>query len=508
MEPRLKNLDHLFHPRSVAFVGATESMGKWGFIIFNNLISGGYEGALYPVNPGRESVLGFKAYPTVRDIPGEVDLAVFTVPARQVVAAIPDCVAKGVKAGVVISAGFKEMGGEFADLEAEMVAKARAGGMVLVGPNGQGICCPASKLFPWMPNFYPPDGKMGLVSQSGNVQNILLEGVVKSGFGVSKAVSSGNEADLRAEDFYAYFAEDPSVEVIVSYLEGIADGRRFLEIARAAAAKKPVIVYKAGRTLSGFSAARSHTGAMAVSDQLFDSVCKQAGLIRVHDINEAGIIATSFLHRPLPRGRRVGILTGGGGLGVIAADLCSDLQLQVPALSPETLNQIGKLMPNWWVPGNPVDLVAGLNFQSVMPIMEILMKSGGVDSVMPLFIGPPRLKGTEAPVKHPQAVEFSKVWKGMTQMWGAFAKILFSMMQQVQVPVYLVSNFGDEREIDLGSIMGDNSITIHPTIESACQTIRAMADYFEYQGALREERPGKPGRISLLENTAAIRKPE
>jgi len=165
-------------------------------------------------------------------------------------------------------------------------------------------------------------------------------------------------------------------------------------------------------------------------------------------------------------------------------------------------------MPNWWVPGNPVDLVAVLNFQNVMPILEILMKSGEVDSVMLLFIGPPRLKGTEAPVKHPRAVDFAKFWKGMTQMWGHFAKVLFSMMQQVQVPVYLVSNFGDEREVDLSGMMGNNPITIHPTIESACRSIRAMADYFEYLGALREERPGKPGRIPLLEDAAAIRRLE
>jgi acyl-CoA synthetase (NDP forming) len=188
---------------------------------------------MYPINPGRDSVLGYKAYPNVRDIPGDVDMAVFTVPAAKVVDAVEDCVAKKVKAGVIISAGFKELGGESADMEKQMVKTARAGNMVLVGPNGQGICSPSTKLFPWMPHSYhPPVGSVGVISQSGNIQSMLIEGVIKSGFGVSKCVSSGNEADLRSEDFFAYLAEDDETNVILAYIEGITDGHTGRQICR------------------------------------------------------------------------------------------------------------------------------------------------------------------------------------------------------------------------------------------------------------------------------------
>ncbi len=475
MEERLKNLDHAFHPRSIAMVGATEAFQKWGFIIFNNIIRGGFEGGLHPVNPGRDQVAGYKAYPSVRAVPGDVDLAVFTVPARQVVASMDDCVAKGVKAGVVITAGFKEMGGEFADLEAELVAKARAGDMVIVGPNGQGICCPESRLYPWMANFYPPAGSISVVSQSGNVQNILIDGSYKSGFGVSKAVSSGNEADLRTEDFFEYLAEDPATEVILSYMEGVSDGRRFFEKARAAAAKKPVIVFKGGSTEPGRAAARTHTAAMAVSDLVFDAACRQAGVIRVRDVDDAGVIASSFLNRPLPRGRRVGIITGGGGLGVIASDICTGLGLEVPSLSRGLLEKIARMMPDWWVPGNPVDMVAGLNFGFISPLIETIMRSGEVDSIMMLFISPPRNREKDAPQK--QGVDFSKVWKAVSQEYTDMAAHISSLTFELGIPIYVVSNFGAENEFDMATVFSEKPMTIYLSIQTACRAIAAMNSY-------------------------------
>lgn len=475
MEERLKKLDYLFHPHSIAFVGATETISKWGLIIFNNLISGGYEGKLYPVNPGRTSVLGLPAYPSVRDIPDEVDLAVFTVPARQVVATIDDCLARGVKAGLVISAGFKEMGGEYVALEGELLAKARAGGMLFVGPNSQGVCCPRHNLYSWMPFFFPPPGKVGVVSQSGNVQNILIADVVTSGFGIAEAVSSGNEADLRKDDYLEYYAHDPTVEVILSYVEGITEGRRFIERARAVTKEKPVIILQGGHTQSGVAAATSHTGSLAVSNQLFESVCKQSGIIKVGSLDEAGIIATSFLNRPLPHGRRVGIVTGGGGLGVIAADLCTDLGLEVVRLSPETLNKIGKLMPNWWVPGNPVDLVAGLRFDTISPIIEILMKSGEVDSVMLILIGPPDIEGTRTP-RSDKGIDFSEIWGAITQQFSNYVTALFDLMQELKVPLYPVTTHRGD-----GNALGsERRLAIYPTIVSACRAIAAMVNYHEY----------------------------
>jgi len=475
---KLSNMDYLFKPRSIAFVGATENLGKWGFIIYNNLVAGGFEGDIYPVNPGRESVLGLRAYPSVTDIPGEVDLAVYTIPAEGMLRAIEDSVRKGVKAGVVISAGFKELGDEYADLERRMTEMAREGGMSLVGPNGQGICCPESKLYAWIPiNFYPPPGEVGVVSQSGNVQTLLVGDVVSSGFGISRSVSSGNEADLTSQDYIEYLAEDAGTGVILAYIEGLANGRSFIERARKAARKKPVIVYKGGRTDSGVSAARSHTGAMAVNDELFNSACRQAGIIRVDRLEEAGVVAASFLNRPLPRGKRVAIITGGGGLGVIAADGCAARGLTVAKLSDRTLGKIGEYMPSWWVPGNPVDMVAGLRFGIRRPIMEILMESGEVDSIMLLRMGPPSDKLRSPPKKDGGAVDMKKIWEGIEKRQVDISVESFDLMQKYGVPVFIVSNAVQAGGFDLNTLPGDKRTCIYPNIDSCCHAMAAMAEY-------------------------------
>lgn len=477
-EERLRNLDSAFNARSIAFVGATEMVGKWGFLILNNLLTGGFEGKIYPVNPGRDEVLGIKAYATVRDIPGDVDLAVFTVPARLVLDALSDCAAKGIKAGVVISAGFKELGGESAGMEIEMVRMAREAGMVLVGPNCQGICCPSNRLYPWMPIlFHPPGGGISFVSQSGNILNMLIGHAGDYGFGVSKAVSSGNEGDLRTQDYYSYFARDPETEVIVSYIEGINDGRSFIESARSTAALKPIVALKGGRTSSGVAAARSHTGAMAVSEHLFEAACRQAGIITASSIEEAGLTAAAFVNRPLPKGKRVGIITGGGGLGVIAADVCTEEGLEIVQLSSETLSSLRELLPDWWVPGNPVDLVAGLDFTILKPVIEILMRSGEVDAVMFLWIGAPRRK--QELYLESGGRDISGVWDMMRQHFNQFAAELYPLMRELEVPLYVASSIKPEERQEMNS-KGDPML-IFSSVESACRSIRAMADYREYR---------------------------
>ncbi|RJP27795.1 MAG: hypothetical protein C4536_13200 [Actinobacteria bacterium] len=484
MDTRLNNLDYAFDPRSVAFVGATENLRKWGFLILNNLLTGGYEGNIYPVNPGRETILGLTAYPSVLDIPGEIDMAVFTVPARLVLSALDDCIVKKVKAGLVITAGFKELGDEGAAMEKEMVRKARDADMVLIGPNCQGICCPGNSLYPWMPIlFHPAPGKIGFVAQSGNILNMLIGHAVSAGLGVSKAVSSGNEADLKTEDYYAYFGADPTTEVIVSYVEGINDGRRFVSQARAVTRDKPIVILKGGRTQSGVSAARSHTGAMAVSEKLFEAACRQAGLVLTRTIEEAGLAAASFVNRPLPRGRRVGIITGGGGLGVIAADFCSEIGLDVVRLSQRTLDELEQLLPDWWVPGNPVDLVAGLDFNILKPVIEILMKSGEVDAVMFLWIGAPRNRKTAERTRVDRGMDISTVWKMMDQHFMDFSKELYALMWELQVPLYMATSIRPD-DGDAGAAAdADEDPLIFPSVESACRAISAMADHYAYRSA-------------------------
>ena len=464
MERNLENLDRMFFPRSVAFVGATESPRKWGNLIFDNILAGGYEGLIYPVNPGRESVFGYKAYPSVREIPGELDLAILAVPTEGMEAAVEDCTAKGVKAAVAISAGFKELGGDNARREVRLARRAREGGMLLAGPNGMGICCPKQKLFPWMPPHFPPEGRAAVVSQSGNVQGLLIGEVVYYGFGISKGVSSGNEADLKTEDYFRYLADDPDTEVILSYS------------ARAASLRKPLVILKGGRTTSGVAAARSHTGALAVSERIFESACRQLGIANARTISEAGVLASCFLNRPLPQGRRVGILTSGGGLGVLAADGCSEAGLQVATLSRETLQAIGKHMPPWWVAGNPVDIVAGLDYEAVLHVIDILLSCGEIDALMVLFILQQQNFAPSPVYVNETRERVRKRRDYMFKIIGALSPLLFDAMHRFGVPIYSVSNLrprpprqGDEAKMN-------KRMTVFRTIEDACAAIRAMSD--------------------------------
>jgi len=380
-------MEKIFSPRSVAFVGASNNLGKWGGIIFRNLLDGGYEGEIYPVNPKEETVQGLKAFRAVAEISGDIDLAIFTIPSAAVPAAIKECVRKKVPAGIVITAGFAELGGDGAREQEEMVRLARSGGMVLVGPNGQGISSPRAKLHPWMPVLKPEPGVIAVASQSGNVSTVVAEELADFGFGCSKAVSAGNCADLSWPDYLEYFRQDPETRVIVLYVEGVGDGPAFFKAAKAAALEKPVVIIKSGRTQAGAVAAASHTGVLAGSDQVFSAACRQAGLIRAETIEDAVIMAASFVKTPLPAGRKVGVITGGGGFGVIAADACLRLGLDVVKLSDETIGKLKAHLPPWWSPNNPVDMVAGIGYGGPRELIPILMDSGEVDGVILLGIG-------------------------------------------------------------------------------------------------------------------------
>jgi len=389
LDDRIRSMEKIFSPRSIAFIGASNSIGKWGGIIFGNLVGGGYKGKIYPVNHacGVKLIQKHRAYRSVSDIPGEVDLAIFTIPAAVIPEAISECVKKGIKAGIVITAGFAELGDDGATLQKEMVKRARAGGMVLIGPNGQGISVPSRNLHPWMPIFKPDPGGIGIASQSGNVCTVLAECLAEFGFGCSKAISSGNCADLAWADYLEYFRQDPETKVVLLYIEGLDNGREFLDAAKKCALEKPVVLLKSGRTAAGSSAAASHTGVMAGLDDVFTASCRQAGLVRAETIEDAVFAAATFINTPLPKGRRVGIITGGGGYGVIAADAASKIGLDLVKFSDGTIEQIRRHLPPWWAPNNPVDMVAGLGYGGPRELIPILMESGEVDGVILLGVG-------------------------------------------------------------------------------------------------------------------------
>ncbi len=475
---RLKNLDALFYPETIAFIGASEEPNKWGFIVFNSILQGGWPGRIFPVNPSRETILGIKAYNSVTDIAETIDLAVMTVPAKYVPMVIDDCLAMKVKAGLIISAGFREMGGERKQIEAEMVARARAGGMVLVGPNCQGIFCPFSRLYAHMPrHFFIPPGRVAVVSQSGNISNMIVGAVYEAGQGIAMGVSSGNEADLRLEDYLTYMAEKPEVDAIVAYIESMPQGRRFFERAVRVACRKPVVVLKGGRTLSGKKAASSHTGALAVEDDLFADICRQTGIIRAGTIEEAGILGASFINRPLPRGNRVAIMTGGGGLGVVAADICSDEGFEVVTLSAETITRLRKYLPDWWVPGNPVDLVAGNRFDTILPIMEILLKSDEIDALIFTFVGPPTIDRTDIPENERRGTRPPNLFESLGAFIPAFFDQIQAMSFETGVPVYPVFSLPELVRTPFVDMSIEKPGAIYKNVEPACRALTAMYEY-------------------------------
>ena len=384
----MTEFNKFFAPDSLAFIGASNDPRKWGYRILGNILLGGYQGRVYPINPTKEEILGKKVYKSMADVPETPDLAVIVVPPQAIVEVVKDCINKGITAAVVITAGFAEVGERGAALQAEMVAEAEKGGLRLIGPNCFGLVSPYQKLYAQMPPIYPPAGSMAVVSQSGNVGATIARRAILMNFGISRMISTGNEADLHTEDFIEFLGTDEKTKVILSYVEGFKNGRRFFGVAKEVSKRKPLIMVKVGETEAGASAARSHTSSLSGADNVFESVCKQTGILRVHDLDELMNLGYGFLCNPLPKGKRVAITTLGGGWGVLAADACAKLGLQVVKLSGEVLKELDAFLPDWWSRNNPVDLVAGDSSVQIR-VIEILAKYEQADSVIALGVPHP-----------------------------------------------------------------------------------------------------------------------
>jgi acetyl coenzyme A synthetase (ADP forming)-like protein len=380
----------LFSPKSVAVVGASHVRGKIGAEIFHNLVAAGFRGDLYPVNPKSAEIEGRRCFASVCDIPGEVDLAVISVPATLVEAALEDCIAKKVKGVVVITAGFAETGEEGRRREGALLEKVRAAGIRMVGPNCMGLLStdPDVRLNAQFAPVYPPAGNVALSSQSGALGIALLEHASRLNLGVSSFVSVGNKADVSGNDLIQYWAEDPRTSVILLYLESFGNPVRFSRIARRVARKKPIVAVKAGRSAAGARAAASHTGALAQSDAVVDALFRQAGVIRTRTLEELFDVATLLAHQPVPKGNRVGILTNAGGPGILAADVCEAKGLGLPTLSRETRRRLSDLLPSTASVGNPVDMIASATAEQYEASLRLMLEDENVDSVLVIFIPP------------------------------------------------------------------------------------------------------------------------
>jgi acyl-CoA synthetase (NDP forming) len=376
-------LERIFHPRSVALLGASNKQGKIGRVFMERFLEMGFQ-KLYPVNPGESEILGVKAYRALADTPDPVDLAIVATPTDSVLAAVKECASKRVEAIVIVTSGFGEMGAKGKELEQEMVRIARKGGARIIGPNCVGIYCPSSRL-PFFQVSGKENGSVGVVSQSGFFADFLTLTVTGNGIAFSKAISCGNESDLNAIDFLEYLGEDPQTETIVSYVEGIKDGRRFYHISKEISKKKPIILWKGGRTEAGARAAISHTGALAGSNRVWEGVLKQAGIISVGSFEEALDCLYAFHLQPLPKGRRVGIISGPGGIAVGTTDRCLELGLEVPRFSMRTIKRLRKALPP--VGGsvnNPVDLslVSYVSPTMHRDIVRIVAEDEGIDMLL------------------------------------------------------------------------------------------------------------------------------
>jgi acyl-CoA synthetase (NDP forming) len=332
MNKLTKEMDYLFNPRSVALVGASNTMNKWGGFTFSSIIIGGFKGKIYPVNLSETSVQGLKAYKHMRDIPDDIDLAVSAIPAPAIPSVMEECVEKGVKSAIIISAGLRETGKAGEELENEIVEIARRGNIRIVGPNCMGIYSSSSSLSVTM-NPMQGGGELACVSQSGYVGGSILMWAAELGLRFSKYVSCGNCADLQIEDYIEYFGQDESIKIILAYIEGTKDGKRFVDRVSKVSKIKPVITMKCGRTNAGAKAAKSHSGSLAGTDILHDVAFKKAGVLRVHKVEGLLDTTIAFLSQPLPKNNNVSILASGEGIGSIAHYACEKNNLNVMSLN-------------------------------------------------------------------------------------------------------------------------------------------------------------------------------
>jgi acetyl coenzyme A synthetase (ADP forming)-like protein len=377
----------LFRPGAVAVVGASRDPGAIGRHALDALVRAGFHGPVYPVNPKAAEINGLRAYPSVRDIPGPVDLAVIAVPAAAVLGVVDDCHARGVRALVVLSAGFAEAGPAGVRLQQALVEKVRGYGMRLVGPNCLGVLNtdPAVNLNATFGAAMVPRGRVAMSSQSGAVGLAALNAAARMGLGLSTFVSVGNKADVSGNDLLQFWEEDPDTDVILLYLESFGNPRRFARIARRVASRKPVVVLHSGVTRAGSRAAGSHTAALATNAVAVEALFRQTGVIRAASLEEMFDLALGLGSQPLPAGRRVAVVTNAGGPGILATDACEAGGLSVPEPSPALSAKLASLLPGAAGIRNPIDLIAAAGPGAFRTAIEAVLTSGEFDALLVLF---------------------------------------------------------------------------------------------------------------------------
>ena len=387
-----ENVKSIFSPRSIAVIGASNRQNSVGKAVFSNILFSGYTGIVYPVNPNAKGILGVRAYHSVWDIPGEVDLAVIVVPNTVVPKVMKECGEKGVKSAVIISAGFKEIGGKGIELEKTVTEISNKYSISLVGPNCLGVINtdPEISLNVTFAGEIPKSGNIAFISQSGALGVAALQYAHTEKIGLSKFVSVGNKADVTENDLLEVLKDDPHTDVILLYLEDLADSKGFIKLAREITSeipkKKPILAIKSGRTTEGAKAASSHTGALASSDEAYDSFFGQCGVLRVETIEELFDYAIAFANQPLPKGNKVAIVTNAGGPGIMATDACIRYGLQVTSLDAKTTENLKKRLPKTASISNPIDVIGDAGKERYELALENVLSDKNVNGVIVICV--------------------------------------------------------------------------------------------------------------------------
>ncbi len=478
------SLDAIFRPRSVAVVGASRQPDSLGRVVLHNLLAGDFSGIIFPVNPHASSIHGLKCYPSVVDIPDAVDLAILVVPAAQVLDVARDCAEKSVGGLVVITAGFAEIGGDGRERERVLVELVRERGMRLVGPNCMGVLNtdPSFQLNGTFAPVAPGRGPIALISQSGAMGVAILNQAESLQVGLSKFISIGNKPDVNANDVLEYLRDDPLTRVILLYLESFGDPRAFVRIAREITPHKPIVIVKAGRTHAGAAAASSHTGALVGSDLAVDALLSQCGVLRVDSVEALFDVGSSLASQPLPRGRRVVVVTNAGGPAILATDALAGSGLEVPTLTEEVRELLRPDAPPEASLKNPVDLTGSATPDHFRRTLRTLLARDDIDAALTIFVEPV--------IREPQAVA-----EAIAEVAVEFDKPLLACFVA--------------REVVLEALR-DREDALRPVFlfpESAVRGLVALTRYREIreapQGTVRQFDVDRPRAAAVLERAMA-----
>ncbi len=484
----LSVLGSCYYPKSIAFIGASATPGKWGHMLLTNTLSRDYKGKVFLVNPKGGKITGRHVYKSVTQIEEDVELAVVTIPANKVIDLIPDLKKKHVKGMLLITSGFREVGEEGAKLEKELVKVAHDAGVLILGPNTMGVCNPHIDFYCSAAHAYPIPGSTALVCQSGNMGTQLLAFAEQQDIGIRAFSGSGNEAMVTIEDYMELFEIDDLTRTVVLYIESVKNGSRFFKSAARVSRQKPVVVLKGGRTSMGERAAASHTGAMASDTQVFDAACRQSGIIQVDQPMELLDLSAVFSSLPLPKGNRVAIMTLGGGWGVITTDLCAEHGLEVPELSRDIIERLNMILPPFWSHGNPVDIVGEGDPHIPKTCMEELLKWDGCDAVIHLGIHGKRVLvnnmiesvlRTDPSIDKAQAQFFKD---SILQFEDDYTQYVVKLTKKYEKPILGVSLLTDEISRTLYRLDGyEYKSVFFPSPERAVKALWGMCQYNDWR---------------------------